>query len=361
MAYPFDDNKDESLSALDAAMALRQDKEVEAKQAYDAALKMSPLQKIGLALAVAGGPENVQRIQQMQQAKAQQAYNQTLDPAKNYVNDAVLRSKLERDAYEQKLMDEKNAKAAALLDPSSEENISKLKQLGEVYKMDVSNLLGKITPKEFEDYRDRQFKEKDLAQREAERKDRQAENLALRRESFETRKGELDQKRKEGALDVFEKDKLVSKLRDQGASAERAKEMLALARTNPIAAEAAKSMMARASGEVGAMTDQDIARFGGSKSFQARAQQTLEQLNTGRLTPENQAFLSEVADRMSKNAMDQLHIRGRQIAKSRSSASGIPESELLNMYGIPAEKKPISEKDIDNMSMEELKAAGLLD
>ena len=89
---------------------------------------------------------------------------------------------------------------------------------------------------------------------------------------------------------------------------------------NPITQEAAKTFAARASGEVGALSDQDRASFGGSKAIVARINQVMEQATTGKLSDENKKFMKELADKF-ENA-------GRRDLKSR-----------LDMYSAQASKR----------------------
>ncbi len=152
-------------------------------------------------------------------------------------------------------------------------------------------------------------------------------------QSLSFREEDAGLKRKERSLDAFEKDPNIRKLRSQQADAARAETMLDTAGSNPVATEAAKSMLARASGEVGVLTDTDIARFGGSKALAARAAQATQEMIDGRLTPQNRAFMKDVAQAMGRAAAGAIAARGKGVAKQRSKATAIPEAEILDMYG----------------------------
>lgn len=129
-------------------------------------------------------------------------------------------------------------------------------------------------------------------------------------------KGETAQakKKQQGVTNIgkvqtdFNKDKDVVKANAGLAAAEDAEELLDV--NNPITSEAVKTSLARLSGEVGVLTDQDVSRFGGSKAVSSRIQQSLQQMYDGKLTAQNRQFMKEIITAF-KNA------RNRQIDKSR--------------------------------------------
>lgn len=72
---------------------------------------------------------------------------------------------------------------------------------------------------------------------------------------------------------------------------------------NPIADSAIPTYMARASGEVGALTEADKAPFGGSQALLARIGQAFQQSKSGKLTPENREFVRQLAETMKASAV----------------------------------------------------------
>ena len=89
---------------------------------------------------------------------------------------------------------------------------------------------------------------------------------------------------------------------------------------NPIAAAAIPTFMARASGEVGALSEEDKAPFGGSRSIIERLQAVAQQSASGKLTAENAGFIRQLAGIMEQRAgsnMDSLaRLRSRQYGKA---------------------------------------------
>ena len=87
---------------------------------------------------------------------------------------------------------------------------------------------------------------------------------------------------------------------------------------NPIAASAIPTYMARASGEVGALSEADKAPFGGSAAILERLEAALTQKTVGQLSDENRQFLVELSDIMEKNDENNLDRKAREMAKQYS-------------------------------------------
>jgi hypothetical protein len=62
----------------------------------------------------------------------------------------------------------------------------------------------------------------------------------------------------------------------------------------PISSEAVKTQLARLTGEKGPLTDQDVARFGGSRDLISRFETTVERLASGKITPETKAEYQKI-------------------------------------------------------------------
>lgn len=91
---------------------------------------------------------------------------------------------------------------------------------------------------------------------------------------------------------------------------------------NPIAAAAIPTFMARASGEVGNLSEADKAPFGGSREILTKFEASLKQLSTGQLTEDNKNFLIDISNVMQSSAEKNLDRRGRDMAKQFSHVKG---------------------------------------
>lgn len=90
---------------------------------------------------------------------------------------------------------------------------------------------------------------------------------------------------------------------------------------SPIAAASIPTYMARAAGEVGALSEADKAPFGGSRALMEKWGQTIKNATAGTLTEDNKQFLRDIVTVMEKKAnenMDRL-ARERALQKSKSS------------------------------------------
>lgn len=76
----------------------------------------------------------------------------------------------------------------------------------------------------------------------------------------------------------------------------------AVASNNPVANASLPTLMARASGEVGNLSEADKAPFGGSRALLARMKQVGEEMSTGLRTEENLKFIEDLALIFRKNA-----------------------------------------------------------
>jgi hypothetical protein len=106
---------------------------------------------------------------------------------------------------------------------------------------------------------------------------------------------------------------------------------------NPVSNQAAKTQLARLSGEVGVLTDRDVERFGGSKALLAKMNQKVTEMTTGKLSKENQAFLVDVATAFYTAAQRSLNERLNIIATGQSEAFDVPLDRitpLVNSYSI---------------------------
>lgn len=117
---------------------------------------------------------------------------------------------------------------------------------------------------------------------------------------FEYGKQEKEQGQQTKIVDTFNKDEVVKKANEMIASADN---VIGLVNSdNPIGHAAIPTFMARAAGEVGALTEADKAPFGGTKALSGRIAQVMSDYQSGKLTPENKKFVLDLTKTMQKNA-----------------------------------------------------------
>lgn len=126
-------------------------------------------------------------------------------------------------------------------------------------------------------------------------------------------------------------DTATNKLRERYIAGNTAVNLIELG--NPIADEASKGQIARLSGEVGVLTDQDIARFGGSKAINERMQQAITQAYEGKLTKENRALLKTVATRIRSSVETEIRNQEKRVIEGAAEV-GIDREKMRNMIGL---------------------------
>ncbi len=87
---------------------------------------------------------------------------------------------------------------------------------------------------------------------------------------------------------------------------------------NPIGDKSVTNFMARASGEVGALTEADKAPFGGSQALQAKISQAAENLKSGKFTAENRKLVSDLLNTFENTHKANLQRTRSMIAKRAS-------------------------------------------
>jgi len=182
--------------------------------------------------------------------------------------------------------------------------------------------------------------------------DRLAQDKKEFGESEERRKDAVKLAKMQKPVQIFNQDKIVIPAQTRLASAEAAQFVLKMG--NPIGDEAVKTFLARASGEVGTLTDTDAARFGGSKSIVSRIGAITQQYIDGKLTDENRKYLMELTDAYKKSADDTINKRADFIARQQSQVVKIDKNVLKNaMLGYDvtsAEDQPNNETNAQSAS-----------
>lgn len=87
---------------------------------------------------------------------------------------------------------------------------------------------------------------------------------------------------------------------------------------NPIAQTAIPTLMARASGEVGNLSEADKRPFGGSQAIVERVKRIFEEASTGKNTPENLKYINELADTFQAAGVRKKNSLARERAKQYS-------------------------------------------
>ena len=150
------------------------------------------------------------------------------------------------------------------------------------------------------------------------------ENRMLRKQQFEEVVSSRRSKEKTDIVNKFNSDSGVKKINATIDSAATVRE-LALS-GNPIAAGAIPTYMARASGEVGNLSEADKAPFGGSRAILSRLDAALKQQATGQLSDDNRQFIISLADTMEKRAVDNLDRRANEVSSQYGEASDFLKS-----------------------------------
>jgi hypothetical protein len=168
-----------------------------------------------------------------------------------------------------------------------------------------------------------------------------AESMASRADTAEKgqefKETEEERKRLTSFTDKYNTDQQTQK-GEQSISA--ANDVRNLANTNnPIAAASIPTFLARASGEVGALSEADKAPFGGSRSVVARLEAAVTQNATGKLTPENRRFVLELSQVMERSAQQKLDRTAWKHANQKAKDLGKTPEELYERVR-PGRKPP---------------------
>ncbi len=98
---------------------------------------------------------------------------------------------------------------------------------------------------------------------------------------------------------------------------------------NPVGHASLETLMARASGEVGNLSEADKRPFGGSRALTQRMTQTFSELYSGKKTPENLEFISQLAKTFQetgrKKKASLARERANQYVRANKGMSWTPE------------------------------------
>lgn len=298
-------------------------------------------------IEVSGQTVGANELTQAQELANQQNLNQNLVEAAAKTGAAIARVPYEKVAQQdtkaplqifeqQKKMQD---------DSSAGPEAQALKQFLSKYGINVKGHLStaalkELLPQAAKSYEAAQLRESDEARaresaqariletglRQQESKNRHLENMAFRKDEALAKHGNE-------VVNAFNKDKTIQ---DAGKRLETIKEIDNLLATNsPVTTPLLQRLLAKGiAGEVGVMTDQDIAAFGGSRALQDRLAQFAESTASGKLTPENIKFYQDLTATVKKRAAQGYIERKKVIAEQQAKRLkhlGVTPEDTLDM------------------------------
>lgn len=134
-------------------------------------------------------------------------------------------------------------------------------------------------------------------------------------------------------VERVEKDKVIDKANQSIAASSNIRQLIEA--NNPLADNAIPTFLARASGEVGALSEADKRPFGGEQSLVSRMKQAAQMAATGTLTPENREFVRQLAATMENSAKININRRKKDLAANYSRAQrSFTKDEVEALLGI---------------------------
>lgn len=153
----------------------------------------------------------------------------------------------------------------------------------------------------------------------------------IQQEQFKETMSERQLSETRGVVKNINSDTVVKKTNETILAAINIQKLADLSATNPIAKNAVPRFLARASGEVGVMTDRDVSAFQGSEAILARIDQMKTQWEKGTLTPENQKYMKELATAFERGARANQKQRIDALAK-QYSGSDLSKEEIASKF-----------------------------
>jgi len=112
---------------------------------------------------------------------------------------------------------------------------------------------------------------------------------------------------------------------------------------NPLALSVATRLLARIAGEVGVMTDKDVAAFGGSKAITDRISALAKEISVGRITENNVGFMTEIIDVMELRHNENIVKFAQKKADRTTQIIGIEPDSFRDFLLIGDALKPTEE------------------
>ncbi|HXI17092.1 MAG TPA: hypothetical protein VNM48_12045, partial [Chloroflexota bacterium] len=97
---------------------------------------------------------------------------------------------------------------------------------------------------------------------------------------------------------------------------------------NPVAGEVAKGQVARLAGEVGALTDSDLSRFGGSRAIADSISRMITKAENGQMEEGDLKALEQAATILEKAAMVNRQAVGKEHSRSFVRINGGDEATV---------------------------------
>lgn len=115
-----------------------------------------------------------------------------------------------------------------------------------------------------------------------------------------------------------------------------------LASNNPLGDNAIPTFMARASGEVGNLSEADKKPFGSAQDIQSRLESSMKMYAQGKLTDDNRKFISQLADTMQKASLRAAGQHADRIARQAHA--------LFPTHALPTLRRMIYDEDLGGTS-----------
>lgn len=288
---------------------------------------------------LAQGIEQVQNQRAQLEQKKQELQMQKVDKLTSAMEaGAKMKSKSARNAFFKNYIPQMQAAlglqdfipeatlAMIQADPQQALKFSLLKDKINNNKMTYAEATAKMDPEEWA-----MLDESEITQLEAAEKFRIQQSEATKRSGAPNARlaEQFEINKITGIKDSFEQE--IRKDLDRFTAANNA---LALLNSNlPIADEASKTQLARLAGEVGALTEPDLQRFGGSKDLKERAAQLFATAAEGKLTTENRRQLKIIANEFKSIVEAKIRAQAERSVEG-GVALGFDENKLRKTIGV---------------------------
>lgn len=164
------------------------------------------------------------------------------------------------------------------------------------------------------------------------------ESLGLREEKFEFKKGETEKTRMEKVVKEFNADPVMRDSKKAVIAAEKARSIIQ--KGGKMAPAVMGRLLARMAGEVGVMTDQDVASFKGSAQWSDSMERFFQRGIMGTLTETDKSEMTNMVDRLSAIEAQAIEGYADNISRQYSRAAGVDREGLLKAV-LPKKAKEI--------------------
>jgi len=142
----------------------------------------------------------------------------------------------------------------------------------------------------------------------------------IREKQWEYKRGDTEHKKMFGLIKTFNSDSVVAPIR---GSLNAAEDVIAIMATNsPLTDAVVRRKLANLAGEVGRLTEQDVAVFGGSPAYMVKLKNAVSLAANGQMTQENKTIIMEFAIAMAKHKAEQMHSWADKFANQFDKATG---------------------------------------